>query len=232
MGLSHHASHGAHEQRIGSRSGTVGGAIEGLAIDAEREAAQDNRGAIDAIVQTDQPDVVLVQSESVSFPEDEGRRRGGRSGAQEHLEAHTRDGTGLFAQLARLEAAASPVIALAALVVLPSASWIHVVQHPLAHIDLAAHTAEHRSAPAGRFVAGGFAQGDLELIRFVGKGTIGFPVLALGEFLAGEGFFGETTETHNIADDGCCIGLCWFVADIQRLNSDGTILLFYYSTAL
>jgi hypothetical protein len=215
VGLSHHAAHGAHEQHIGGRSGAVGGTIEGLAIDADRKAAQDYRGAIDAIVHTDQPDVVFVQSESVFFPKDEGRRRGGRSGAQQHLEAYTRDGTCRFTHLARLEAAASPVIALAAFVVLPAASGIHVVQNLLAHVHLAAQAAEHRSAPAGRFAARGFAQGDLELFRFVGKGPVGFPVLALGEFLAGEGFFGETTDAH----DGC-VGLCCVVADMRWLMGD------------
>ena len=62
MGLAHHASHCAAKDHVGGRAGAARREIEGLAVDADRQAAQNDRGTVDAVVEADQPDVVLVQA--------------------------------------------------------------------------------------------------------------------------------------------------------------------------
>lgn len=189
MCLGHHASHGATKDRIGRTSGTRGGTIEGLALDANRQTAQNDGGAKEAIVASNQSDVVLVQAQAVLFSQDQGCGRRGRTRTQQNLEAHAGDGTGFFAHVARLATAATPVISLAALVVAPPASGIHVIQDALAHCHLAADATEHGRTPASGLLAGGLAQFDLELGGFFRKGPVGRSVGSLADFVALEGFF-------------------------------------------
>lgn len=200
LGLSQHAPRRAQKDYVGRAAGAVGGAIEGLVLDANGQAAEDNRCAIEAVVAPNQANVVLVQSQVVLPPQHQRGCRSGRAGAHAGLEEHAGDRAGLFAELSRLAAAASAVKSLAANVIVPSAAGIDVVQDLFAHRYLAAPAAEHGSAPAGRFLAGCLAHGDLELVGVVDVFTVRCSVLSLGDFVAAERFFGETRETH---------GGCW-----------------------
>ncbi len=143
MGLSHHATHGAHKDNIRGHSRATSGAIEGVALNTDCKTAQDNRSAKDTIVASNQTNVVLVESQAVLFSEYQGSGRGGWSRADTHLETQARDGAGFFSHFAWLEATAASVISLAAFIVLPATARVDVIQDFFAHVHLTAQTTEH-----------------------------------------------------------------------------------------
>lgn len=195
--LPHHASRRAQKYNIGRDVGAVGGAIERIAVDANGETVQCDRHAKDAIVAPNETHVVLVQPQVIVAPQDQRGRRSGRAGTEKNLETHAWNRAGAFAQASGLEAAASSVKSLAALVVGPSAAGIDVIQYRLAHDHLAARAAQHGSTPAARFLAGRLAHADLERVAIVQVFAVHRSVFPFPDFIAAERITGETTEAHS-----------------------------------
>mmetsp|Transcript_4337 Transcript_4337/g.12458 ORF Transcript_4337/g.12458 Transcript_4337/m.12458 type:complete len:277 (+) Transcript_4337:971-1801(+) len=202
VGLSQHASRRAHKDHVRRAAGAVVGTVEGVAVDADPQTAQNHRCAKDAIVAPDQPDVVLVESQVVLVPQHQGSRRRGRAGAETNLQSQTGHRAGALAELSGLEAAAAAVKSLAALVVVPPAAGVDVVEDLFAHDHLAAAAAQHRSAPATGFLAGRLAHGDLECVAVVEVGAVRRSVFALADLVAAEWFARKTKETHDYWMDG------------------------------
>mmetsp|Transcript_14640 Transcript_14640/g.36833 ORF Transcript_14640/g.36833 Transcript_14640/m.36833 type:complete len:276 (+) Transcript_14640:45-872(+) len=195
--LAHHASRGTHKDNVRSHSRALGGAIEGITADTDLQTTQSDRCEKDAIVASNQTNVVLVESQSILFSQHNGGGGDSRSGANANLETETGDGAGFFSHLARLKAAAASVVPLAAFVVAPSGIGIDVIQNLFAHVHLTAQTADHRSTPTTWFFARSLTECDLKLVGILGKLPVSRSVLSLADFIVVEGFFREAKEAHH-----------------------------------
>ena len=77
VGLGEHTTGGATKQNIGRASSTLGGTIQGFALDTDRQTTQRAAQTENTIVAANEADVIVTQPQSVLLSQD---HRGGRNG--------------------------------------------------------------------------------------------------------------------------------------------------------
>jgi hypothetical protein len=160
VGLGRHAAGGAAEDQVGHAIHHTGALIVALAGGAHADQREEAGEDLQAVAAPDEADVVVVQSETVPLPDDDAGGGGGQSRTQHRFEAHAGTGTDGFAQVAP----AAEGVALAAPVVGPPGSWLHVVQCPVPHVDQCRTEAQHRSKQTTRFPARCLTHANIVLI--------------------------------------------------------------------
>jgi len=161
--LCHHAARGREEHDISDQIHDPGGFSEAT-IDKCCDVA-DAGEALQAVVESDEAVVTFIRSEAVMLHYPEASRRDGHPSAAPSLAAHAALWAALLSHLARFPAAAARSdVALGALVVLPVAPRVRVVQHLVPHVHLRAAPRDRAAGAkaAAEVLAAGFGHSDLE----------------------------------------------------------------------
>jgi hypothetical protein len=164
-----------------------------LTFGAVRENAEKARKYLHAIVASNHANVVGVETKLVLFTDHIGSGGHGQTRAQARFETHARHRASVFAHVAGLEKQTPTKISLAALVIRPPRSRIHVIESTMAHEHLSWTVTQHGAQATARFAARNLTHANVKRLAIVGVcgQTTAF-------FLVRQRLGRETEETHDL----------------------------------